>query len=75
MRSNDKKPKNTDRAVKSMRGGGQRAGDADSQLLQKIAKNIGNDVLTKHLDGKSAQRDQILAFICSPLISVSPISA
>ena len=75
MRSSEKKPKNTDRDVKSMRGGGQRAGDADSQLLQKIAKNIGNDVLTKHLEGKSAQRDQILAFICSRLNTVSDIQS
>jgi hypothetical protein len=75
LRSSEKKPKGTDRAVKSMRGGGLRAGDADSQLLQKISKNIGNDVLSKHLDGKSAQRDQILAFICSRLKTVSDIQS
>ena len=73
MRSSEKKPKMTDRAVKTTRGGGLRAGDADSQLLQKISKNIGNDVLSKHLSGKGAQRDQILAFICSRLQNISNI--
>ena len=75
MRSNEKKPKNTDRTVKSVRGGGLRAGDADSQLLQKISKNIGNDVLSKHLNGKGAQRDQMLAFICARLKTVSNIQS
>ena len=75
MRSNEKKPKSTDREVTTTRGGGQRAGDADSQLLQKIAKNIGNDVLTKHLDGKVAQRDQVLSFICSRLTTISDVQA
>ena len=40
LRSTEKKPKGTDREVKSMRGSGLRAGDADSQLLQNIAKNM-----------------------------------
>ena len=75
MRSSEKKPKGTDREVKSMRGSGLRAGDADSQLLQNIAKNIGNDVLSKHLQGKGAQRDQILAFVCSRLKNISDIQA
>ena len=75
MRSTEKKPKGTDRSVKSIRGKGLRAGDADSQLLQNIAKNIGNEVLAKHLEGKGAQRDQILAFVCSRLKNISDIQA
>ena len=75
LRSIEKKPKTTDRQVTSQRGGGNRAGDAESQTLQKIAKNIGNDVLTKHLDGKAQKRDQLLSFICSRLQSIHGVQA
>jgi len=70
LRSSEKKPAGTDRQVKTMRGQGKRIGDADSQRLQKLAKHIGNDVLSKHLNQKSGQRDEILAFICSRLKTV-----
>ena len=56
MRSSEKKPAGTDRQVKTIRGKGKRAGDADSKRLQKIAKQIGNDVLTKHLNQKGADK-------------------
>ena len=75
MRSSEKKTKLTDRQVSSVRGGGQRVGDADSQLLQNIAKNIGNEVLSKHLQGKGKQRDELLAFICSRLKTIHGIQA
>ena len=70
LRSSEKKPASTNRSVKSMRGKGRRAGDADSEKLQKIAKHIGNDVLTQHLGKKSSQRDEILAFIASRLKTI-----
>ena len=75
MRYVEKKPKTTNRQTSSKRGGGSRAGDSESETLQKIAKNIGNDVLTKHLDGKSQKRDEILSFICSRLQTIHGIQA
>ncbi|MEC7986443.1 MAG: hypothetical protein VX278_14855 [Myxococcota bacterium] len=75
MRSSEKKPAGTDRQVKTIRGKGKRAGDADSKRLQKIAKQIGNDVLTKHLNQKGSQRDEILAFICSRLKTIHGVQA
>ena len=70
MRSSEKKPDGTNRQVKSMRGKGKSAGDADSETLQKIAKKIGNDTLSKQLGKKSGQRDEIIAFICSRLKTI-----
>ena len=45
MRSQNKRPDDTDRMVDVKRGEGQRSGDADSKLLEQIARNIGNNEL------------------------------
>jgi hypothetical protein len=58
------------RTTSANRGQGSRSGDSDSQRLQKIAEKMGNQDLSDHLKGQGAQRDQLLAFICSRLETV-----
>ena len=67
MRSQNKRPDDTDRKVDVKRGEGQRSGDADSKLLEQIARNIGNNELNDQLKARSSQRDELLAVICQRL--------
>ena len=63
MRSIEKKPTNTKRTGSTIRGSGSRIGDAESTRLQNVASKMGNGDLSKHLEGNSNQRDQLLQFI------------
>ena len=75
MRSSHKSPKNNERMTRVKRSSGARAGDADSQKLAQVAKAIGNQNLGAHLESKSAQRDNLLAFICMRLQSIHDVQA
>ena len=66
MRSAREKNGISRRALEN-RGQGARSGDVDSQRLQKIAEKMGNKDLSEHLKNNTAQRDQLLAFVCSRL--------
>ena len=63
MRSIEKKPTNTKRTGSTIRGSGSRIGDAESTRLQNVASKMGNGDLSKHLEGNTNQRDQLLQFI------------
>ena len=67
MRSQNKRPDDTDRMVDVKRGEGQRSGDADSKLLEQIARNIGNNELNDQLNARASKRDELLAMICQRL--------
>jgi len=75
MKSQNKNPKSTNRTSSSKRGNGNRSNDADSKLLQKISKNLGNNGIQSELNQRSMQRDQLLAFICHRLQSVQQVQA
>jgi len=73
MRSQNKNPKTAERLSSTKRGQGSRSTDADSEFLQKIAKNLGNTGIQDELNQRSAQRDQLLAFICHRLNNVQQV--
>ena len=75
MRSSHKNPKINKRLTRVKRAGTGRAGDANSQKLEQLAKKIGNQDLSAALQNKSAQRDNLLAFICNRLQSVHDVQS
>ena len=73
MRSQNKRPDDTDRMVDVKRGESRRSGDADSKLLEQIARNIGNNELNDQLKSRAGQRDELLAVICQRLQKVESV--
>ena len=52
------------------RGSGQRSGDLDSRILQKISGKMGNDSLQDQIKQKGNTRDQLLSFIIQHLKNI-----
>ena len=73
MRSQNKNPKTTSRMSYSKRGAGQRAGDVDSALLQKISGKLGNDTLQDQIKQRGNSRDQLLSFIIQHLKKIQSV--
>ena len=72
MRSNEQKKSSTKGNGKSVKSAN-KSGDADSKRLEKIAKKIGNNDLSKHLSQNANKRDALLALMGSRLKSIHEI--
>lgn len=73
MRSQNKNPKTTSRTSYTKRGAGQRSGDVDSKILQKISGKMGNDSLQDQIKQKGNTRDNLLSFIVQHLKNIQSV--
>ena len=73
LQSADKKNPSAQKKALLRSGAGGNLTDSSSASLQKIAKAMGNEELSKELQQQAKSRDAILSFICDRLKSIHNI--